>query len=342
MYMSLNYKLGIYIINKKSPNGLSAAEKAHAANTQTHQDAMETVIPNELVDVNIVIPSSDGKELLEGKTKNQLLEIILKMEELCFYSANPYYQGEYTDDERIGEAFRITDEILIEGNNTEALFLVQVFKAEKIIDSGMATLQFANQEGEGGTRRFWVNEVCRGVTSENKTRIKSEHPGSPSPVNIAMDMLHQYLKNIRFNIPNKEDYTNISEKERGNPTVNLMVKHTTDGLHKRLQNYYYQKYGYEVSHENQNGYNFMRKRLGGGRRKKTRKHRRKNKRATRSGKKKGGSYGELSESALKRMSSYARREKTRRAKLRKLRWSKGLTRRGKPRKRTKSKNCDRR
>ena len=71
--------------------------------------------------------------------------------------------------------------------------------------------------------------------------------------------------------------------------------------------------------------------------KNTRKHRRKNRRVTQSRKKKGGSYGELSESALKRMSSYARREKTRRAKLRKLRWSKGLTRRGKPRKRTKSK-----
>ena len=63
--MSLKYKLGIYIINKKTPKGLVAAEQAHAENTKTHQDAMETVIPNELVDVNIVIPSSDGKELLE-------------------------------------------------------------------------------------------------------------------------------------------------------------------------------------------------------------------------------------------------------------------------------------
>ena len=46
--------------------------------------------------------------------------------------------------------------------------------------------------------------------------------------------------------------------------------------------------------------------------------------------KKGGSYGELSESTLKKMASYARREKKRRAKLIKLRHAKGLTRRGKP------------
>ena len=73
--------------------------------------------------------------------------------------------------------------------------------------------------------------------------------------------------------------------------------------------------------------------------KNTRKHRRirKNKKIARSRKKKGGSYGELSETALKRMYSYAKQEKRRRAKLIKLRHSKGLTRRGKPRKRTKSK-----
>ena len=305
--MSLNYKLGIYIINKKSPKGLASAERAHAKNTEKHQMAMETVIPNELVNdvVNIVIPSSDGKELLEGKTKNQLLEIILDMEKLCFYSANPHYQGEYTVNERREEAFRITKDILVEGNDTEALFLVQVFEGEEIIDSGMATLQFANQDGDRGTKRFWVNEVCRGVTSENKARIKREHPGSPSPVNIAMDMLHQYLKNIRFNIPNKKDYNDISMRERRKPTVNLMVQHRPDGQpNTQLQDYYTKKYGYDVSVENQGNYNFMRKTLGGGRRKKTRKHRRKSKRATQSGKKK------------------------RRAK---------LTRRGKPRKHTKSK-----
>lgn len=54
----------------------------------------------------------------------------------------------------------------------------------------------------------------------------------------------------------------------------------------------------------------------------------KSKRKTRN--KKGGSYGELSESTLKKMTSYATREKKRRAKLIKLRHAKGLTRRGKP------------
>ena len=44
--------------------------------------------------------------------------------------------------------------------------------------------------------------------------------------------------------------------------------------------------------------------------------------------KKGGSYGELSESTLKKMASYARREKKRRAKLIKLRHAKGLTEKG--------------
>ena len=115
----------------------------------------------------------------------------------------------------------------------------------------------------------------------------SEYPGSPSPVKIAMDMLHQYLKNVRFNIPNKEDYNNISKAERGTPSANLMVKHRPDGQHNtQLQKYYINKYDYKISQENQGNYNFMRKTLGGGRRKKTRKHRRKNKRATQSRKKK--------------------------------------------------------
>ena len=83
-----------------------------------------------------------------------------------------------------------------------------------------------------------------------------------------------------------------------------MVKHRPDGQHNtQLQNYYINKYDYKLRQENQGGYNFMRKILGGGRGKKTRKHRRKNKRATQSMKKKHAK----------------------------------LTRRGKPRKRTKSK-----
>ena len=80
---------------------------------------------------------------------------------------------------------------------------------------------------------------------------------------------------------------------------------------------------------------------GGIVKKKTRKHRQKRQthkhKHKHKHKKKGGSYGELSESSLKRMASYAKRDKKRRAKLIKLRHAKGLTRRGKPRKGTKSK-----
>ena len=107
--------------------------------------------------------------------------------------------------------------------------------------------------------------------------------------------------------------------------------------------------------QQQRGPSTLRKQTEGGKRK-TRKHRKKKTRKTKSWcrqwcckcdntkkcktwkckckrktrNKKGGSYGELSESTLKKMASYARREKKRRAKLIKLRHAKGLTRRGKP------------
>jgi len=325
--MSLKYKLGIYIINK-GPK------------------AMDVRIRNELStpEVRNNVSSSNGLDLLEGKTKNQLLKIILDMEKLCF--------GEGAGEEE--EAKRI-DGILKKGNDTEAVFLVQVFANEDIVDGGMATLQLANWEppSRGKLKQFWVNEVCRGITKDNRTNIKEKYPGAKSPAPIVLNMLHEYLFNVRFpraEVLAAEGAADLSKKLRKKPGVNLMVAHirNNQGIlepNLRLQNYY-EKIGYNVTDERQvlpgvpdHPFNFMRldPPHRGGRRKNTRKHRRKNKRVTQSIKKKGGSYGELSESALKRMSSYARREKTRRAKLRKLRWSKGLTRRGKPRKRTKSK-----
>lgn len=49
----------------------------------------------------------------------------------------------------------------------------------------------------------------------------------------------------------------------------------------------------------------------------------------------GGSYGDLTRSGMKRASRYARADRTRRRKLMRQRWAKGLTRRGKPRRGTK-------
>ena len=367
--MSYYCEIGIYIIN---------ARKGRKRKKSDEIPNMLTPLQNQLsessVKKKINLPTLPELRNMDEKSKSDLVDIVLKMEKICFKEEG----NQQAIAER--ETRRLVESVFSAGNDTELLFLVLIRGEDDpntIIDGGMATVQYANHTDR---KRLWINEVCRASTRSSRENWSDDLQSFSkmiNPVTLTFNILHQYLEKIR--IPNKNKEFTSSRFLKQFPSSSLMVEKLLNEEYAavkpakkkrkrntKLEDYYNTKYDYHPVGEDKH-YTYMEKplkktRVAGGK-KKTRKHKKTRPKKTKSWcrqwcckcdktrkcktwkckckrknrTKKGGSYGELSKSALKKMASYARREKTRRAKQRKLRWSKGLTRRGKPRYKRKTK-----
>ena len=136
MYMSYYCEIGIYIIN---------ARKGRKRKRSDEIPNMLTPLQNQLsessVKKKINLPTLPELRNMDEKSKSDLVDIVLKMEKICFKEEG----NQQAIAER--ETRRLVESVFSAGNDTELLFLVLIRGEDDpntIIDGGMATVQYAN------------------------------------------------------------------------------------------------------------------------------------------------------------------------------------------------------
>ena len=376
MYMSYYCEIGIYIINNERKRKRKR-KKVRMGGTKRKislLDDMLTPLQNQLnnqsVAEKINLPTLPELRNMDPHTKSDLVDIVLKMEKICFKEDDEEGETRRLEEQVFsdGNDTELLFLVLIRREDDPNTIIdggMATVQYAKHTDRKRLWINEVCRASTRSSRENWSDELQRFSKMINPVTLtfnilhqyleKIRIPSSP----VLKQFPSSSLMVEKLLVPGASEKTT---------NINLVNYYTTK------QKYYTvsedSDYTY-MQRDYQSGLpgggilklkNPPRRCVAGGK-KKTRKHKKTRSKKTKSWcrqwcckcdktrkcktwkckckrknrTKKGGSYGELSESALKRMSSYARREKTRRAKQRKLRWSKGLTRRGKPRKHIKSK-----